>query len=150
MLGRDGEWQNMKMFFETEAAAIQFAAGNNGTVSRNDTESFLLPEEFWKNIAASPAAFAVAIRAHAEKVWAGDIGSAWDDALDGNIRGVPSAAMSALDGQFRAKAVSTRWMVKYAVGTALVAAGSSSIDAGMPGNEDGAWGSSSTDGWRVD
>jgi len=27
---------------------------------------------------------------------------------------------------------------------------SSSIDAGMPGNEDGAWGSSSSSGWRVD
>ncbi len=27
---------------------------------------------------------------------------------------------------------------------------SSSIDAGMPGNEEGAWGSSSGDGWRVD
>lgn len=27
---------------------------------------------------------------------------------------------------------------------------SASIDAGMPGNEDGAWGSSSSDGWRTD
>jgi hypothetical protein len=137
-------------FFDSQAAAIQFAAENNGAVSRNDTESFLLPPEFWAQLGGSPAAFAVAIRAHAEKVWAGDIEPAWNDALDGNIRGVPASAMSALDAQFRTKVVSTRWMVDYDDGTVAVEAGSSSIDAGMPGNEDGAWGSSSSDGWRVD
>lgn len=137
-------------FFETEAAAIQFAAENNGTVSRNETESFLLPPEFWANLAGSPAAFAVAIRAHAEKAWNGDIKTAWDDALDGRVRGVPAVAMAALDSQFRSKVVSTRWMVDYDDGTVAAEAGSFSIDSGMPGNEDGAWGSSSSDGWRVD
>jgi hypothetical protein len=137
-------------FFNSEAEAIKFAAESNGAVSRNDTESFLLPPEFWAHLAGSPAAFAVAIRAHAEKVWTGDIEPAWSDALDGNIRGVPASAMSALDAPFRAKVVSTRWMVDYDDGTAEVQAGSASKDAGMPGNEDGAWGSSSSDGWRVD
>lgn len=138
----------MNAFFDTEEAAIQFAASVNGTVSRNDTESFLLPPGFWTQLAGSPAAFAVAIRAHAEQVWGGNLQAAWDDALDGRIRGVPASAMEALDAQFRAQTVSTRWMVDYD-GIDPVE-GSSSIDAGMPGNEDGAWGSSSHDGWRVD
>ncbi len=138
-------------FFDTETAAIKFAAEKSGAVvSRNDSVSFLLPTEFWHHIAGSPAIFAVAIRAHAEKAWAGDVVAAWEDALDGNIRGVPASAMSALDDQFRAKVTSTRWMVDYDDGSVAVAAGSSSIDAGMPGNEDGTWGSSSSDGWRVD
>jgi len=137
-------------FFETEASANKFADEHNGTVSRIDTESFLLPPEFWEQLAVWPAAFAVAVRAHAEKVWAGDIKSAWDDALDGEIRGVPAASMAALDQQFRARSVSTRWMVDYDDGTVTAGFESSSIDAGMPGNEDGAWGSSSSDGWRVD
>ena len=138
-------------FFDTETAAIKFAAEKSGAVvSRNDSVSFLLPTEFWHHIAGSPAIFAVAIRAHAEKAWAGDIVAAWEDALDGNIRGVPASAMAALDDQFRAEVVSTRWMVEYDDGIAPVVAGASSIDAGEPGNEDGAWGSSSSDGWRVD
>ena len=137
-------------FFENEAEANLFASANGGAVvTRNDTESFLLPKSFWAQLAGSPAAFAVAIRAHALSVWAGDVESAWSDALEGCIRGVPASAMSALDDQFRTRVVSTRWMVEYDDGVAA-GSGSASIDAGGPGNEDGAWGSSSSDGWRVD
>lgn len=141
-------------FFATQAEAAAFSTARNGTVAENVTESFLLPAAFWAHLESSPAVFAEAIRKHAHAKCAGSLEAAWDDALEGRIKGVPSRAMNALDDQFRAKVVSTRWMVTYSdPATESVtpeSVGSMSIDAGEVGNEDGAWGSSSYDGWIVD
>ena len=136
--------------FGSEVEAVAFAAPLGAVVQRLENESFVLPSEFWQQLECSPAAFAVAVRSHAVKCWEGDLASAWEDALEGCIRGVPAAAMDALDAQFRRPVVAVRWMVDYDDGKDKPEAVSFSKDAGEAGNEDGAWGSSSYDGWMVD
>lgn len=135
-------------FFTTEAEAMEFLSIEGGEIQKLEETTFRLPEAFFLHLAVSEAAFAAAVRAHAAGCGM-SLEAAWNDALDGEVKGAPAAAMAALDSQFRARvALPPRWMVT--VSEPETAHRSSSIDAGQPGNEEGAWGSSSSDGWLVD
>jgi len=97
-------------FFATEAEA-RAAASALDTVEDVSSTSFLLSQEFFDSLAASPAVFAVAVRAHADKVGSLALESAWEDALDGGVRGLAAEPLLALDAQFRRAVRTERWMV---------------------------------------
>tara|TARA_R110000782_G_C14750697_1_gene407123 strand:+ start:404 stop:832 length:429 start_codon:yes stop_codon:yes gene_type:complete len=136
--------------FTNEPDAIKFASDKSGSIEMIEDVSHILSPEFWAHLAESDAPFAVAIRAHADRVWDGDIGNAWDDALDGSVSGAPSDAVTAIDDQFRSRQVSHRWIVTYDDGA--VAPAPTPARSWSPDNTraDDAWGSSSGDGWRCD
>jgi len=100
----------MQKFFATEAEA-RAAASALETVEDVSSTSFLLSQEFYDSLAASPAAFAVAVRAHADRSGSLDLESAWEDALDGGVRGLAAEPLLALDAQFRRSVRIERWMV---------------------------------------
>lgn len=98
----------MQKYFSTKAEALASASALD-TVEDVSTTSYVMPPKFWGHLTASPAVFAKAVRAHADKV--GALESAWDDALDGAVSGVDPQPLLALDAQFRRAVRTERWMV---------------------------------------
>jgi hypothetical protein len=108
----------------------------------------------------SPAALALV-----ENVWkwGGDFAQILDEAEAGALRGPAKVAngfpkqgigwreqeQQEADGE-RAEAVRKAKEEARYQASRVQQGGGTSADAGLPGNEDAAWGSSSSDGWRVD
>lgn len=68
----------------------------------------------------------------------------------GSVPGVRADFCAAMDEKLRTPKRVARYMVEYGESEPKPAFSSYSKDAGDDGNEDGAWGSSTSDGWRVD
>jgi hypothetical protein len=108
----------------------------------------------------SPAALALVENAWK---WGGDFAQLLDAAEEGSLRGPAkvangfpkqgigwreqSQAEAAAEAAEAARAAKEEARYQASRGAW---AGGTSVDAGMPGNEDAAWGSSSSEGWLVD
>ena len=143
----------MTSYFEGEGCrekAESFAAENKGTITDVSYTTHAMPDSFWDGIRTSPSPVAQAIREWASRYYGGNLESAWSDATEGSVPGVRSDFCAAMDEKLRTPKRVARYMVEYGESEPKPEFRSYSIDAGDVGNEDGAWGSSTSDGWRVD
>jgi hypothetical protein len=102
----------MQEYFKSEAEAqAALAATPNATLERLETKSFQLPQEFYTLLRESSEHFAVFIRRHADNNYEGCVGSAWDDALEGGVRGMKADLANIIDAQWRCECTNVRWMV---------------------------------------
>jgi hypothetical protein len=102
----------MQEYFKNEEAAqAALAATPNATLEKLETKSFQLPQEFYTLLRESSEHFAVFIRRHADNNYEGCVGSAWDDALEGAVRGMKADLASIIDAQWRTECTSVSWMV---------------------------------------
>jgi hypothetical protein len=102
----------MQEYFNNEAEAqAALVATPGATLERLETKSFQLPQEFYALLRESSEHFAVFVRRHADNNYQGCVGSAWDDALEGGVRGMKADLANIIDAQWRCEVASVRWMV---------------------------------------
>jgi hypothetical protein len=102
----------MQEYFKSEEAAkAALAATPGATLEKLETKSFQLPQEFYTLLRESSENFAVFVRRHADNNYEGCVGSAWDDALEGGVRGVKADLADIIDAQWRRECASVSWMV---------------------------------------
>ena len=143
----------MTSYFEGANAVADskaFATKVGGVVTDVTCTVYAMPDSFWEGIRTSQSPVAQAIREWAGRYYGGNLESAWSDATDGSVPGVRSDFCAAMDQKMRTPKQVARYMVEYGESEPKPEFRSYSIDAGDVGNEDGAWGSSTSDGWRVD
>jgi hypothetical protein len=99
-------------YYKTECEAIAAAAAVDGAVvTRDDYTASDLPEQFWALLRTENNPLALRIRTYAETNYNGCVGSAWADALDGEVRGIKISLVEEIDRQWRLETNHTRWMV---------------------------------------
>ena len=102
----------MQEYYNTEAEAVAAAAAVAAAViTRQDYTASDLPEAFWQQLRTDSNPLALRIRTYAETNYNGCVGSAWADALDGEVRGIKTSIVQAIDRLWRRETNHTRWMV---------------------------------------